>query len=276
MSDTTISILLPTRGRTTQLDKSVSSLINLADNPTGIQWLFGFDNDDIDSFNWFQENTLPKIEESGGVYTCLSFQPLGYIRLHEYVNRLASYATGDWFVFWNDDAVMKTQGWDKEITSHTGTFCLQAFDTHNKHPYSIFPIVPKEWYNLIGHLSQHQLNDAWLSQIAWMMDIVKQIPVEVEHDRYDLTGNNKDATFASRIIYEGNPDDPRDFNYVDNRKARFEEANKISAHLLEKGYQMEHWKNVCTHKANVWEKMIAVDVNGHLKQFTASVVPGNN
>ena len=68
MSDTTISILLPTRGRTTQLDKSVSSLINLADNPAGIQWLFGFDKDDQESFLWFQENVLPKIEESGGVY----------------------------------------------------------------------------------------------------------------------------------------------------------------------------------------------------------------
>jgi hypothetical protein len=48
---------------------------------------------------------------------------------------------------------------------------------------------------------------------------------------------------------------------------RFEEANKISAYLLEKGYALEHWKNVCIGKANVWEKMIAVDVNNHLTQF---------
>jgi hypothetical protein len=78
---------------------------------------------------------------------------------------------------------------------------LQAFNTHNRHPYSIFPIVPKEWYNLIGHLSLHQLNDAWLSQIAWMLDIVKQIPVEVLHDRADLTGNNKDEYICKQNCF---------------------------------------------------------------------------
>jgi hypothetical protein len=270
MSDTTISILLPTRGRTEQLDKSVSSLLYLAAEPEKIQWLFGFDNDDTDSFTWFQENTLPKIENSGGLYSCLSFEPLGYIRLHEYVNKLASYATGEWFVFWNDDAVMQTHGWDTEIIKHTGTFCLQAFDTHKKHPYSIFPIVPKEWYEVIGHLSLHQLNDAWLSQIAWMLDIVKQIPVEVLHDRADLTGNNKDETFNKRIIFEGNVSDPRDFNYLARRKIRVEEANKIAKYLIEKGYSMDYWKSVCQNKVGIWDKMLASDVNKHLSNHIVS------
>lgn len=265
---TNISILLPTRGRTEQLDKSVSSLLDLADHPEKIQWLFGFDNDDIESFNWFQENTLPKIENSGGLYSCLSFEPLGYIRLHEYVNKLASYAKSDWFVFWNDDAIMQDQGWDTEILKHSDEFCLQAFDTHNKHPYSIFPIVPKKWFDLIGHLSLHQLNDAWLSQIAWMLDIVKQIPVKVLHDRADLTGNNKDTTFKSRIIYEGKSEDPRDFNYKPRRLTRLEEANTIAKYLIEeKDYPLEHWKAMCTGKADAWQKMIEADVNNHLKQF---------
>jgi hypothetical protein len=265
---TTISILLPTRGRTEQLDKSVSSLIYLAAEPEKIQWLFGFDNDDTESFKWFQENTLPKIENSGGLYSCLSFEPLGYIRLHEYVNKLAGYATGEWFVFWNDDAVMQTHGWDTEIMKQSGTFCLQAFDTHNKHPYSIFPIVPKEWFDLIGHLSLHQLNDAWLSQIAWMLDIVKQIPVEVLHDRADLTGNNKDDTFKNRIVYEGNSTDPRDFNYELCRVARYNEANKIAKYLIEeKGYKLEHWRDVCAGNTNVWQPMMSADVNNHLAQY---------
>lgn len=269
MSDIKISILLPTRGRTDQLDKSVSSLIDLANEPEKLQWLFGFDKDDQESFLWFKENVLPKIENSGGVYTCLSFEPLGYIRLHEYVNKLASYATGEWFVFWNDDAVMQDSGWDAEIMKSTGEFCLQAFDTHNKHPYSIFPIVPREWFELIGHLSQHQLNDAWLSQIAWMLDIVKQIPVEVLHDRADLTGENKDETFKKRIIFEGNPNDPRDFNYVAARKARIGEANRIAEYLLGKNYPLEHWKKVCQGQADVWEKMNVADVNKHLSQHLA-------
>lgn len=262
-----ISILLPTRGRTTQLLRSVNSLIELAADPVSIQWLFGFDNDDLETYKWFQEHVLPKIITSGAKYTCMGFEPLGYSKLNEYVNRLAAKAVGDWFVFWNDDAVMQTQGWDTEIVSHTGTFCLQAFDTHNKHPYSIFPIVPKEWFELIGHLSLHQLNDAWLSQIAWMLDIVKQIPVKVLHDRADLTGNNQDETFRNRIIYEGNPTDPRDFNHIDLRKIRINEANQIAVYLSNKGYKLEHWKKACETGDDVWSKMMAADVNNHMKEY---------
>ena len=262
-----ISILLPTRGRTIQLDRSISSLIDTANRPDSIQWLLGFDTDDSESYNWFVQHTLPKITASGGKYTCMGFEPMGYVKLHKYVNELASRAVGDWFVFWNDDAVMETSGWDTEIVSHTGQFCLQAFDTHNKHPYSIFPIVPREWFKVIGHLSQHQLNDAWLSQIAWMLDLVKQIPIKVLHDRADLTGNNDDTTYKSRIIHEGNPSDPRDFNHRELRILRANEAEKIAKHLEGKGISLEHWTLAKQNKIDVWEKMLAVDVNNHIKKY---------
>jgi hypothetical protein len=39
----------------------------------------------------------------------------GYDSLHEYYNELASKATGDWLMLWNDDAVMETEGWDEKI-----------------------------------------------------------------------------------------------------------------------------------------------------------------
>lgn len=266
---TKISILLPTRGRTTQLLRSVDSLIDTADDPTRIQWLFGFDNDDLETYDWFQDHVLPKIITSGATYTCMGFEPIGYEQLHKYVNSLAASALGDWFVFWNDDAVMKTSGWDTEIVSHTGTFCLQAFDTHNKHPYSIFPIVPKKWFDLIGHLSLHQLNDAWLSQIAWMLDIVKPIPIEVLHDRADLTGNNNDSTYQKRKIFEGNVNDPRDFNYITARKTRMTEANALARYLVEQGYELEHWKAVCESKADLWAKMLAADINNHMAHHKA-------
>jgi hypothetical protein len=105
-----------------------------------------------------------------------------------------------------------------------------------------------------------------------MLDIVKQIPIEVLHDRADLTGNNKDNTFKNRIVYEGNPNDPRDFNYASCRVARFEEANKIAKYLIEeKDYKLEHWKDVCTGKSNLWKPMMAADVNNHLTQFKTAI-----
>lgn len=269
MSDRTprISILLPTRGRTEQLDRSISSLIDLASDARSIQWLFGFDKDDTDSYRYCQEHILPKIDQSGGKYTVLGFDPIGYERLNEYVNALADKAQGEWFVFWNDDAVMLDQGWDDVIYSHTGKFVLQAFDTHNKHPYSIFPIVPRKWYEVIGHLSKHQLNDAWLSQIAWMLGIMLRIDVKVEHDRFDLTGKNFDDTFKQRKIFEGNVKDPRDFNYVVNRQIRVGEARTLARWLEGQGQDMSRWRAIEAGKQDPWDLMLASDVNGQMTRL---------
>lgn len=264
---TKISILLPTRGRTEQLLRSVGSLIDTADSPEEIEFLFGFDNDDLETVEWFQEHVIDKLDARNCEYTCMQFEPLGYERLNVYVNTLAEHAEGDWFVFWNDDAVMETCGWDTVIKSYTGRFCLQAFDTHNLHPYSIFPIVPREWLSVMGHLSKHQLSDAWMSQIAWMLDIVERIDVKVRHDRYDLTGNNLDSTFKNRKIFEGNVGDPRDFNHVNNRVTRFKEAQKIANYLKSKGVVTDHWDNVLAQKVDPWVKMLAADVNHQITKI---------
>lgn len=266
-NSTKISILLPTRGRTQQLARSVNSLITTAANSTSIEWLFGFDSDDTESYQWFESNVVPEIVESGGTYTCLQFAPLGYERLNQYVNALAAVAEGNWFVFWNDDAVMETSGWDSVINSYTGRFCLQAFDTHNLHPYSIFPIVPREWFEVVGHLSLHQLNDAWLSQIAWILDIMQRINVRVKHDRFDLTGNNNDLTYQTRKIFEGNINDPRDFNYASSRAARFKDATVIAEYLKSKGVDMSRWDDVLAKKVDPWDKMLAADVNNQVSRL---------
>lgn len=264
MSPIKISILLPTRGRTEQLKRSVCSLIDTAADASTIEWRLAFDSDDGASYEYFVEHVLPEIVQSGGQYTVMEFPPIGYARLHEYVNALARGAQGNWFVFWNDDAVMIDSNWDQVINSYTGRFCLQAFATHKMHPYSIFPIVPRQWFEVVGHLSRHQLNDAWLSQIAWMLDIMQRIDVRVDHERADLTGKNDDATYRNRVIFEGNLNDPRDFNHVENRKIRSQEAQLISQYLESQGVDITHWKEVSEGKRDPWAKMMASDINGQM------------
>lgn len=263
----TISLLIATRGRTDLLDRSVSSLLANADDPASLQWLFAWDSDDQDSYDYFDRNILPKIKATGARFTCMEFPPLGYGRLHEYVNALAARATGDWFVFWNDDAIMLDPHWDTVITSYQDRFCLQAFDTHKKHPYSIFPIVPRAWYDQLGHLSLHPLNDAWISQIAWLLDCVVRLDIRCDHERFDLTGKNQDATFKNRVIYEGNVNDPRDFNHAENRRLRNQEANQLARYLGGLGYDMSHWNEVAQGQRDPWEKMLASDVNNQMMRY---------
>lgn len=272
-----IAILLPTRGRAEMLERSIKSLIELADDSSRVQLMFGFDNDDEVGTKHFEEVVQPWLDEHNVNYTAMAFEPLGYIRLNEYVNELARNSDARWLVFWNDDAVMETQSWDTEIMKWEGQFKLLAFQTHNLHPYSIFPIVPRKWLDLLGYLSPHQISDAWLSQQAFMLDIMERIPVNVLHDRHDLTGNNKDETFLNRPMLEGNPKDPDDFHSTKQIEIRHTDCAKIATYLeQELGLSMKFFADIFRGTQDPWVKLKEYDVNKQMVQFENPHNPKTN
>jgi len=251
-----ISVLLPTRGRTDILKRSLLSLADLADDTSRIEMLLAFDDDDTKSSDWCMENVLPELDDRGITYSLMQFPRLGYIRLNEYVNALAARGKGRWMMFWGDDAVMETQGWDTRILEVTD-FRVLRIPTHNLHPYAIFPIVPKKWIDLLGCFSPHQLSDSTVSQMGYMLDIIKNIDVTVTHDRFDITGNNRDETWENRPMLEGNPQDPRDFNYPTWRQRRMADCRKLSEYLREQGQDTSWFDNVLVGKQDPWAKMIS-------------------
>ena len=253
-----ISILLPTRGRTTALQTSLRSLLEKASDPSRIEILLAFDHDDAASFQWFEQHVAPEIDQAGAHYACLGFERLGYIRLNEYVNYLAGQAQGDWLFFWGDDAIMETQAWDQRIRE-VQDFRVLRIPTHNCHPYAIFPIVPRTWYDLFGYISAHQLSDSWVSQIAYLLDIMHNIDVSVTHDRFDLTGNNRDDTWKNRPMLEGRPDDPRDFNHITWRNRRVNDAARIGEMLERQGEDMSWFRAVIAGTQDAWAKMTSAE-----------------
>ena len=262
-----IAILLPTRGRTAALDRSLIGLLEQADDLDSIQLLLGLDTDDTVGIEHFQNKLQPRLDAMGVDYTAMTFDPLGYGRLHDYVNTLAKNSSADWMFFWNDDAIMETQGWDQRITEHTGEFKLLAVHTHQDHPYSIFPIVPRAWLDVIGHLSLHSMNDAWLSQNAYCINIYERIDVHVIHDRADLTGNNLDATYKERELLEGNPGNPRDFHHALMTLHRMQECDKLNEYLESINADSSFWKRVKDGKQDPWENLRNNDPNGQMRQF---------
>lgn len=267
--DTRISVLLPTRGRTDALARSVRSLMHTVADPHSMELLLGFDSDDEGTAQWFIDNVAPELDLHGIVYTVMEFEPLGYIRLNEYVNTLAKAAAGTWLMFWNDDALMKTQAWDQHIFKHDDHFRVLRMPTHREHPYAIFPILPRTWYELFGYVSAHQISDAWVSQIAYMLDIMHDIPVEVLHDRHDLTGNNKDTTYKERVMLEGQPSNPKDFNHITWRQRRMRDATHICEHLEGQGIEMPWFRSVLAGTQDPWAKMTGpqCDPNGQLRIY---------
>jgi hypothetical protein len=256
MSNSIISVLLPTRGRREVLKSSLESLITKAKNPEKVELLLGIDEDDEGAREYIEKEIAPMLREHRVECRANVFKPLGYENLHVYVNTLAGSATGDWLFFWNDDGVMVTDGWDEVIRGYTGQFKLLApRDNHDGHPYAIFPIVPRDWFMLVDHLSQNAQNDAWLSHIAYMLDIFERIDVEFIHDRADITGNNDDPTFQNRKYMEGNPSDPRDFGHPNMQKARVATAYKIAWYLNRIGQHSAWWDNVVAGTQDPFEKM---------------------
>ena len=60
-----ISILLPTRKRTNVIVKSIGSLLANAHNPSNIEILIAYDEDDEESQTFFSSVWYPFVEQSG-------------------------------------------------------------------------------------------------------------------------------------------------------------------------------------------------------------------
>lgn len=263
-----ITVLLPTRGRTEPLKLCLETLISRARYPQNLEIMLAFDDDDTDSVDYFQREIAPYLAEAGVQFQALQYPRFGYNQLHRYINGLVKHSTGKWIFFWNDDAVMHTQDWDVVIHGYQDDFLLLRADTNHEHPYAIFPIFPREWVDVIGHVSLHPLNDAWLSQIGWLLDIVVTVPIYIEHERHDLTGKNQDDTYKEREILEGNPSNPLDFLYMTWRRERIQEAHKLYHHIkATRDIECQHLMDAEAGRVDPWEKMLALDKKGLMCRY---------
>ena len=259
-----ISILLPTRGRSDALMSSIESLRSLAEDFDTIEILFGIDNDDVVGMENMLHHVLPWIEAHKINHKIVVFEPYGYNNLHRYVNGLAENSQGAWLFFWNDDAVMTTTGWDARIRERTGEFKLLSVHTHNEHPYSIFPILPRKWFEILGHISQHSSNDAYVSQIAYYLDIFERIEVYCDHNRYDITGINNDATYQQRRVMEGDPSQPGDLNHPDMVKLRGHDTAALATWMQEQGQDLTFFVDAWEGRQDPWAKMRANYINNQV------------
>jgi hypothetical protein len=94
-----------------------------------------------------------------------------YIELHKYVNEMCEKTTGEFIVWFNDDCVIETEGWDEIIEKYTGK--IVCFYPNNKETGggNIFPIISRKIYEILGHFSLSQQVDSWQSDVGSRADI---------------------------------------------------------------------------------------------------------
>jgi hypothetical protein len=206
------------------------------------------DDDDIDTINFLKSTSYP----NQGV---LTFKPMGYENIHKYNNTLALYAHGKWLMFFNDDAIMTTQNWDTKIMDRGSNFRVLRVREQTSHPYAIFPIFPRDWFMLLDHISLHGQNDAWISEIAYSLDIMRDIDIDIIHDRADITGNNNDETFKARKYKEGNPNDTNDLHSERMQNLKIKDIQKIAWYLGKIGQKSEAWELVLAKKRDPFIKL---------------------
>ena len=268
MSEYKIAVLLPTRSRTTALTQSVTSIVESATDISTIQLLFGLDNDDATGLDHFSNVIQPWLDQQGVAYEAHVFQSMGYAGLNKYYNHLAKFTDADWLFVWNDDAVMDTVGWDTVIDQYTGQFLVLKVHTHNEHPYSIFPIVPRVWYETLGTLSRHQMIDAEISQNAFLLDVMQVVEIYATHNQVELTKDSSDP-LKPKLRFEGNPKNPQDFHYPANCQQRYSDCNKLSVFMTQQGALAgpAWWANVKAGTQDPWEKLKLLDVNNQMSQY---------
>lgn len=189
-----IAVTLPTRKRSKVLQQAIKSLIDNVSDVNNIEILIKVDNDDIDTINIL--NSLPSCCK----YTILDVKKFkGYLSLHTYTEKLIELASSsvEWIVTMNDDAIMKTKDWDLKLLKYSGQFLVLNPQTNMN--LVIFPIYPKKWVDILGHLSKSNHADTWIEFIAKGLNILRNIDIEIFHDRADLTGNNNDDTYKERV-----------------------------------------------------------------------------
>jgi glycosyltransferase involved in cell wall biosynthesis len=215
-----VTVLLPTRNRPHLVERSIRSLLENADDPTSIEIAVAFDQDDnlsreyLDSIAWRNlVNGQSKIFET---------PKWGYQDLHKYYNLLAEHAAGKWLLIWNDDAIMKTQGWDSVIRDNADFVGLLHMRTENyRDKFALFPLIPRVWTEIFGCVSQSNSNDSWIQHICLEAEAIRRIDAVVFHDRADLTGNNLDSTYLNRT------DQKKIYKSAEMRQLRHEWAQKL-------------------------------------------------
>ena len=85
-----ITVMLPTRERPNLVERSVQSLLKLAKDPTRLEILVAFDEDDAPSIKYFSsQRWYNLIEEFGSSSKQFKTPAWGYQNLHNYYNLLA-------------------------------------------------------------------------------------------------------------------------------------------------------------------------------------------
>jgi hypothetical protein len=113
--------------------------------------------------------------------------------------------------------------------------------------------------------------DAELSQIAFMLDLMQVIDVNVTHNQVELTKDSSDP-LKPKIRFEGNPGNSYDFHNTAVQQQRHQDCDVVADYMKINGIDTAWWDRVKLGQQDPWEKLKQLDVNKQMTQY--KIKPG--
>jgi glycosyltransferase involved in cell wall biosynthesis len=203
-----ISVLIPTRKRTKPLIDSINSVLEMSSDRSWIEFVIKVDEDDAETIDIVNQLLATDLL----VKLVVSPRGNGYSDMPRYVNEMCQVASGDWFFFFNDDAIITTPRWDEMIyyiTSCGGgwpgitKYCLLLLKEKTNTSSYAFQIIRRGAWELLGHWSKSSLCDAWMYSVLAPLNMITKVPIVVDHqkiDDEDRSGIDKELAWSMRSL----------------------------------------------------------------------------
>jgi hypothetical protein len=195
-----ISILIPTRGRAFQLERTIISILATVAKP--VEVLVYADEDDPST-------------ALCAANLCVSYIQIGpRIILSQTWNELAKHATGDVLQQSNDDVIYRTPGWDLMVEDAFAGCRDKIMMVHGRDgsdtglpssngEFGVHPFVHRRWIETLGYLTpgifSSDYGDTWVNFCAEQLGRRKYVPFVIEHMHYWFGKSAEDQTTKDRL-----------------------------------------------------------------------------
>ena len=197
-----ISILCPSRERPKNLERLLKNINEHSSKHSMIELVVYVDNDDPLLTSYLNIDKNYKRSEYKINFKLLVGEPKSVSKSW---NDIAKIANGDIFIMGNDDCIFETKNWDKILNQEVAKFPDKIFvmwfnDGLRAHMYGDFPIVSRQWYNVLGYFTpgcfEFIFNDTWIIDIGRRVKRLHYIKkVKLTHLHADIGIQKKDNTW---------------------------------------------------------------------------------
>lgn len=207
-----ISIILPTRKRTQFLNETLYSIYSLADpEKVNFEIIIKIDFDDHDTIDYIKYWS----NEYENLYFLVNSRKKGFISLVDYQEDMIDLAKGKYILIANDDLTFQTQNWNTILESRLKEFKIY-FPYINGYREGLY-CIPKELYNILGHISHHSQVDTYLSWLGQALNIIEYIDEVAVLHKFDYDDETKQdkikdtpINYVSRDYHKSSPEFKKD------------------------------------------------------------------